>query len=65
MTFAELELSPEILRSIDELGFTEPTPIQQEAIPQQEELRKHILQQRFDFVCSCEACENQTPTPEF
>ena len=34
MTFAELELSPEILRSIDELGFTEPTPIQQEAIPQ-------------------------------
>ena len=34
MTFAELELSPEILRSIDELGFTEPTPIQEEAIPQ-------------------------------
>ena len=34
MTFSELELSPEILRSIDELGFVEPTPIQQEAIPQ-------------------------------
>ena len=34
MTFAEFDLSPEILRSIDELGFVEPTPIQQEAIPQ-------------------------------
>ncbi|MCL6263710.1 DEAD/DEAH box helicase [Craterilacuibacter sp. RT1T] len=33
MTFAELGLSPEIQRAIDELGYTEPTPIQAKAIP--------------------------------
>ncbi len=33
MTFAELGLSPEIQRAIDELGYTEPTPIQARAIP--------------------------------
>jgi len=33
MTFTELELNPEILKAIDELGFTEPTPIQLESIP--------------------------------
>ncbi len=31
--FAGLGLSPEILRAIDELGFEEPSPVQQQAIP--------------------------------
>ena len=33
MTFAELGLSPEILRAVTESGYTEPTPIQEQAIP--------------------------------
>ena len=33
MTFNELGLSPHLLRAIDELGYTSPTPIQQAAIP--------------------------------
>lgn len=32
-TFTELDLSPEVLRSISNMGFEEMTPIQQEAIP--------------------------------
>lgn len=33
MTFTELELKPELARICDQLGYTEPTPIQREAIP--------------------------------
>jgi superfamily II DNA/RNA helicase len=33
MTFADLGLSDELLRAIDESGYTEPTPIQAGAIP--------------------------------
>ncbi|MBT5861035.1 MAG: DEAD/DEAH box helicase, partial [Alphaproteobacteria bacterium] len=33
MTFSELGLSPEILRSVEEAGYTEPTPIQRKSIP--------------------------------
>ena len=33
MTFNELGLSPETLQSIESLGFKEPTPIQEKAIP--------------------------------
>jgi len=33
MSFAELGLNPEILRSVQEAGYTEPTPIQKQAIP--------------------------------
>ena len=33
MSFADLGLSPETLRAIDEVGYTTPTPIQQQAIP--------------------------------
>jgi ATP-dependent RNA helicase RhlE len=33
MTFTELELKPELVRACDGLGYTEPTPIQKEAIP--------------------------------
>ncbi len=31
--FGTLEIHPDIARSIDELGFMAPTPVQQEAIP--------------------------------
>jgi ATP-dependent RNA helicase DeaD len=34
MTFKELDLNSDILKAIDELGFTNPTPIQEESIPQ-------------------------------
>ncbi len=33
MSFKALGLAPELLRAIEEEGYTEPTPIQQEAIP--------------------------------
>ena len=33
MLFSELQLKPEILRAIEEMGFTEATPIQSGAIP--------------------------------
>lgn len=32
-TFKKMGLSPELLHAIEDLGFTEPTPIQQKAIP--------------------------------
>ncbi|KLI63627.1 DEAD/DEAH box helicase [Aurantiacibacter marinus] len=32
-TFADLGLSPELLKAVDDAGYTEPTPIQAEAIP--------------------------------
>ncbi len=34
MTFAELNLNPSILKAITESGYTEPTPIQEQAIPE-------------------------------
>ena len=33
MSFNALNLAPEILRAIAEAGYTEPTPIQTQAIP--------------------------------
>ncbi len=33
MTFADLGLSPELLKAVEDAGYTEPTPIQAEAIP--------------------------------
>jgi len=33
MTFSELGLDPETLRRIEEVGYTKPTPIQEQAIP--------------------------------
>jgi ATP-dependent RNA helicase RhlE len=33
MKFSELGLLPEILRAVEDAGYTEPTPIQQQAIP--------------------------------
>ena len=32
-TFASLDLAPEILRAVEEQGYTKPTPIQAQAIP--------------------------------
>lgn len=43
MTFEELGLKREVLKSLEELGFETPTPIQQEAIP-------HLLGDESDFV---------------
>lgn len=43
MTFKELGLRVEVLQSIEALGFAEPTPIQQSAIP-------HLLKNESDFV---------------
>jgi superfamily II DNA/RNA helicase len=34
MGFAELELSPEVLQAVSEAGYTHPTPIQEQAIPE-------------------------------
>lgn len=43
MTFEELGLKSEVLKSIKEMGFEAPTPIQQKAIP-------HLLGDESDFV---------------
>jgi superfamily II DNA/RNA helicase len=34
MKFSELELSEDVLRAVTEAGYTEPTPVQEQAIPQ-------------------------------
>ncbi len=41
MSFASLNLLPELLRAVDEQGYTEPTPIQAKAIP--EVLARHDI----------------------
>ena len=33
MLFTELPLKPDLLKGIEALGFTQPTPVQKEAIP--------------------------------
>src|SRR5919202_6669452 len=33
-TFKELGLKPEIITALDELGYVDPTPIQEQAIPE-------------------------------
>ena len=33
MTFSSLGLSPELVRTLEKIGYTEPTPVQQRAIP--------------------------------
>lgn len=43
MTFEELGLKSEVLKSLEELGFETPTPIQEKAIP-------HLLGEYSDFV---------------
>src|SRR5580692_9348416 len=34
MSFEDLGLSPEVLKAVEDAGYTEPTPIQEQAIPQ-------------------------------
>ena len=42
MTFADLGLSDELLRAVEAAGYTEPTPIQAQAIPQVQMMRDLI-----------------------
>jgi superfamily II DNA/RNA helicase len=34
MQFSDIELDPNVLKAVEEAGYTEPTPIQQQAIPE-------------------------------
>ncbi|MCA1791659.1 MAG: DEAD/DEAH box helicase, partial [Thioalkalivibrio sp.] len=45
MSFSTLDLHPNLVRGIDDLGFTKPTPIQSEAIP-------HAMQGRDLLACA-------------
>ncbi len=45
MTFQSLDLEPRLLKGVDALGYTSPTPIQREAIP-------HIIQGRDVVGCA-------------
>jgi ATP-dependent RNA helicase DeaD len=42
-TFKELGLRPEIVQALDELGFENPTPIQEKAIPQVLDSKKDLI----------------------
>lgn len=42
-TFQELGLNPEILKALEELGFTTPTPIQEKAIPRLLSSKKDLI----------------------
>ncbi|MDA3840318.1 MAG: DEAD/DEAH box helicase [Patescibacteria group bacterium] len=42
-TFKELGLNPDIIRGLDDLGFVEPSPIQDKAIPQILESKKDLV----------------------
>jgi len=43
MLFSEMELSPEILKGIEELGFVVPTPIQNKVIPALLEAKRDLI----------------------
>ena len=45
MKFSELELSEDVLRAVTEAGYTEPTPVQEQAIP-------HVLMGRDVLACA-------------
>jgi superfamily II DNA/RNA helicase len=45
MNFADLGLSPDLLRAVAEVGYTTPTPIQEQAIP-------HVLMSRDVLGCA-------------
>ena len=53
-TFAELGLNEQILAGVDALGFTEPTPVQAEAIP--------LVLQGRDIVASAQTGTGKTYT---
>lgn len=52
MTFQDLNLHPGILKAIEEMGYTTPTPIQSEAIPK--------IQQGFDILASAQTGTGKT-----
>ena len=43
MNFSDLKLNPDLLKGVDALGFTEPTPIQEATIPQLLEEKKDLV----------------------
>jgi len=45
MDFSELDLSPEVLQAVSDAGYTNPTPIQQQAIP-------HVKRERDVLGCA-------------
>ncbi|MCG9761817.1 DEAD/DEAH box helicase [Pseudoalteromonas sp. Isolate6] len=52
MTFSELQLHPELLSTITELGFASPTPIQEKSIP--------LLLSGFDLIASAQTGTGKT-----
>lgn len=53
MTFKELGLNSEIINSLDDLGFTEPTPIQEKVIPA-------ILKSKNDLIALAQTGTGKT-----
>jgi ATP-dependent RNA helicase DeaD len=53
MTFNETDLGPEILRAITEMGFENPTPIQEKTLPQ-------ILESKNDLVALAQTGTGKT-----
>ena len=49
MNFADLGLSDELLQAVEAAGYTTPTPIQEQAIPQ---IREHFGQFGSDLPAS-------------
>jgi len=45
MTFSDLKITKSLITALDKMGYTDPTPIQQQAIP-------HILQGKDIFGCA-------------
>ncbi|MCK5062137.1 DEAD/DEAH box helicase [Candidatus Parcubacteria bacterium] len=52
-TFKELGLNPEIINGLDDLGFIEPSPIQEKAIP-------FILKSKKDLIASAQTGTGKT-----
>lgn len=52
-TFKDLGLNPEIMESLDDLGFTEPSPIQEKAIP-------FLLQSKKDLTALAQTGTGKT-----
>ena len=50
MKFNEFNLKPELIHTLDDMGFEEPTPIQQQAIPHALEGRDVIGQAQTVLV---------------
>ena len=53
MTFSEIGLNDEILKAITDLGFEEPTPIQQESIP-------FVLSEETDLIALAQTGTGKT-----